>query len=290
MEYKSIYLSEKGITSTSANFLANLAKEVIRDLEKKLKKLKLYDTHVELINGEKKTLQKLNVDLDMLEPMLNKISSMYAFCAWVREAIKAKEALVEKVNNYNIFSYGRDYDVEIPKRPNDPKEVTVQDIIDEMSIKERNRYLTIETFAATFGKYIHPDGEIASAREDFQEKVAEPTTIYGSGRDMVIYTYDSTNTIDDVENTFIALQAKQREYEKQLNALKFKIKEEVNKRNSQLRTEFQNAYTDFRSQWAILTSQAEKEKIRLQEEISKLKICIPDALQETYEFLETLVK
>lgn len=290
MEYKSIYLDEKGITSTSANFLANLAKEVIRDLEQKLRKLKLYDTHVELISGEKKTLQKLNIELDMLEPMLNKISSMYAFCAWIREAIKAKEALTEKANNYSIFDYGRDYGVRIPERPDNPKEVTVQDIIDEMSIKERNRYLTIETFAATFGKYIHPDGRIAEAREEFHDRIAEPTYIQGSGRDMVIYTFDSTNTVDDVENTFIKLQGEQRKYEKQLNTLKFKIKEEVNRRNSRAQSEFQVAYNEFRTQYAIVNAEAEKEKIRLQEEVSQLRICIPDDLKETYAFLETLVK
>jgi hypothetical protein len=290
MVVNSIYLGEKGITSTSANFLANLAKEIIKDTEQKLRKLRLYNTNVELINGEKKTLQYNTVELESLETMLNRISSMYSFCAWIREAIKAKEALAEKASRYNIFDYGRDYGVEIPERPDDPKEVTIQDIIDEMSIKERNRYLTIETFAATFGKYIHPDGAIAQAREIFQEKMAEPTYISGNGRDMVIYTYNSSNSIDDVEDTFIALQGKQREYEKQLNALKFKLREEVNKRNSQAQAEFQLAYTEFRSQYAIVNAEAEKVRIKLMEDVSKLRIVIPDDLVDTYNYLETLVK
>ena len=290
MVVNSIYLGEKGITSTSANFLANLAKEIIRDTEQKLRKLRLYNTNVELINGDKKTLQYNTVELESLETMLNRISSMYSFCAWIREAIKAKEALAEKASRYNIFDYGRDYGVEVPERPDDPKEVTVQDIIDEMSIKERNRYLTIETFAATFGKYIHPDGAIAQAREIFQEKMAEPTYISGNGRDMVIYTYNSSNSIDDVEDTFIALQGKQREYEKQLNALKFKLREEVNKRNSQAQAEFQLAYTEFRSQYAIVNAEAEKVRIKLMEDVSKLRIVIPDDLVDTYNYLETLVK
>ena len=290
MDTHSIYLGEKGVTSTSANFLANLAKEIIRDTEQKLRKLRFYNTDVELINGEKKTLQYNTVELDSLKTMLNTISSMYSFCAWVREAIKAKEALTEKASMYNIFDYGRDHGVEIPERPNDPKEVTIQDIIDEMSIKERNRYLTIETFAATFGKYIHPDGAIAQARETFQEKMAEPTYISGSGRDMVIYTYKSPNSIDDVEDTFIALQGKQREYEKQLNALKFKLREEANKRNSQNQAEFQLAYNEFRSQYNIVHAEAEKVRIKLMEDVSKLKIVIPDDLTDIYNYLETLVK
>lgn len=290
MVVNSIYLGEKGITSTSANFLANLAKEIIRDTEQKLRKLRLYNTNVELINGEKKTLQYNTVELESLETMLNRISSMYSFCAWIREAIKAKEVLADKASRYNIFDYGRDYGVEVPERPNDPKEVTVQDIIDEMSIKERNRYLTIETFAATFGKYIHPDGAIAQARETFQEKMAEPTYISGNGRDMVIYTYNSTNSIDDVENTFITLQGKQREYEKQLNALKFKLREEVNKRNSQNQADFQLAYTEFRSQYSVVNAEAEKVRIKMMEDVSKLRIVIPDDLTDTYNYLETLVK
>jgi len=159
-----------------------------------------------------------------------------------------------------------------------------------MTIKERNRYLTIETFAATFGKYIHPDGAIAQARDVFHERMSEPTSLSGSGRDMVIYTYSSSNSIQDVEDMFIALQAKQREYEKQLNALKFKIREEINKRNSQAQAEFQRAYNEFRTQLVLVSAEAEKVRISRVEAISKLRIIIPDDLKDTYEYLEGLVE
>ena len=50
------YLGTKGITSTSANYLANLAKEVAKGVSTKLANISFVNKTVELINGTKKDL------------------------------------------------------------------------------------------------------------------------------------------------------------------------------------------------------------------------------------------
>lgn len=87
----SVYLSEKGITSTSANHLANLAKESIKEAESILDNISFVNKKVALINGEEKDL-RINKDrLSEISILLDRVSNMHAFCAWVREAIKEKK-------------------------------------------------------------------------------------------------------------------------------------------------------------------------------------------------------
>lgn len=286
-----IYLSDKeGITSTSANYLANLAKEIIKKEEATLRNIQFYNTSVELINGEKKALRIGWGDVTNVESALNRIADAHAFCAWIREAIKAKDNMLSEITCLSIENFCKLKGIELPVAPEKPKTVDEQDIINEMNIKERNNYLKLEAFASTFGKYIHPDGYISNAREELIEKLNLPHEVSGDGRDMVIYSYDPSIGINLVEDMFINLQSQYREYEKQLNAIKYSIKEEVSKRNVLNTQNFKSKYNEYSQKYNSIVQDMSIYIQNGRNEIASMKIVIPEKLKNIYDYLESLGK
>lgn len=285
-----IYLGDKGITSTSANYLANLAKEVIKTTEAQLINISFLNKSVELINGSKKALRIGYSDLDGLESLLTRIANMNAFCAWMREAIKARENELKKIDSLTMEQFCEIKGIEYPERPTTPDTVTGETVLNEMNIKEKNNYLRLEAFAATFGKYIHPEGAISRAREDALYHEQVPNEVRGDGRDMVIYSYVPSVAIFKLDSTFVELQNKQREFEKQLNAIKYHAMEEANKRTSAAMQKYKEEYDNYSKRISEIRSDMIIYISNGREEIANKKIVIPEKLQDTYEYLEGLGK
>lgn len=284
-----VFLTEgKGLTSTSATFLANLAKEQLKQTESQLEHLTYITKTVGLISSPETKVIQYGSTLTELSPLLKKIANLHSFIAWIREAIKCKEELLNKIENLNINDYCKIKEIEVPKSPAIPVTVQTSDILKEMNIKERNNYLTLEAFASTFGKYIHPDGAIAEAREDAIYREQLPHEVSGDGRDTLIYTHSLTVPVKELDKVFNELQSSYRDYERKLNALKFQIKEEVNKRNLQNNKEYSLKLSEYKEQTKELNNKLNAYIIEGREEISKLKIVIPEKLQDTYEYLESL--
>lgn len=287
----SVFLAKDGLlTSTSANYLANLAKEQSKQITKRLDSISFVNKTVELINGTSKPLRNGWKTVASLEDDLKKLSNLMSFNAWVREAIKEKDALLISNNSMSLEDFCKLTGEEYPEAPNRPKTVQQEDIINEMSIKERNRYFTLETFAATFGSYIHPNGNIAIAREQLLHRQEEPNEVQGEGRDLVIYGYTPSLPTTEVAHCYISLQNSYREYERQLNAIKASLKEEVNRRNLKTQREYSEALHEYTAKKSVLEQKLSIYLKERQEEISKLKIVLPDQLKDTYEYLNSLGK
>lgn len=287
----SVFLTDgQGITSTSANFLANLAKEQKAADLKLLSNLLLTNVSVELINGDKKPYKKGLTSLKFLRQKLLRIGELNAFCAWLREAIKEKEALLEHNNDLTFDEFCELQGIVIPKRPIRPGEVTAEDVMNTWSIKEKQNYLRLEALASTIGNAIHPQSSpnFASSRNSMYEELANPTTIRGEGRDLVIYTSTPSVDPDEVEEVFVDLQNLHREYEKQLNSIKYHLKEEVNKKNLQLQQDYEDARVKYSDEICAITSQLKVFKTKENQRISSLKIVIPEKFQSIYEELNSL--
>lgn len=87
-----VYFGEEGLNSTSANYYANMAQELIQSTIDMLNNIRLYDTNVSSLDSQSKQLMSKGWDsLEGIKEKLDKIGKMNAFCAWVREAIKEKD-------------------------------------------------------------------------------------------------------------------------------------------------------------------------------------------------------
>lgn len=294
-----VYFNEKGITSTEGNHLCNIAKELQQAAINRLNSVKFFETTISVIgSNEKQLMSKGNESLDFIEEDLQLVASLNAFCAWVHEAIKEKERQQDNIRKLIFDEWAEQLSVELPtspKHPSKPLVVSEQSVLDSWDINKRNKYLELEAFASTIGKYIHPNGEYSCAREKAHNAINKPISKEGSGRDTVLYHTTPSINIEDVDNLYMFLQSKHREYEKQLNMMKAEIKESVTKLTVENNQHYENLleiyrkeYSDYNSKLLELRSQYNTWITKTLENISKYKIAIPNNLKETFNLLKKI--
>lgn len=296
MSMNSVFFGNEGLTSTSGQYYCNIAKELQEAAAERLNNLKFVDYSIAVIGSDNKQPMVVgNKDLNFIEVDLQLQSSMFAFCAWVREAIKEKERLQNEIDWMNLDSWIKQQGIttlSMPVSPDEPEDVEEQDVINSWDINKRTKYLKLETFAAHYGKLIHPNGAYSKARKDAHVAVNNPITKEGSGRDMILYYSEPSVSIQDIDSKFLEIQNQYREYEKELNQMKAEIKDTVNEWTRAAYSE----YEKLQEEWKVLKSEYQAERLDLSakfsvwktnelEKISKLKIVIPDSLKDTFKLI-----
>ena len=292
-----VYFANEGMTSTTANYYANIAKEYQNAATERLNSVKFFNTSVAVIGSNEKQLMAHGVtSLDFIPSDLDLLASLNAFCAWVREAIKEKEAQIFAVNQLTLTEWAEKFEYRLPTLPTAPKSptpISEKDVMDSWDINKRNKYLRLEAFAATFGKYIHQDGAYSKARKKAHHALNTPITSEGSGRDMVLYYTEESVDIAAVDAMFMTLQEQYRSYEKELNQMKAELKEAVNELSRKAYDQHQIALDAYQAE--LRTAGAALDRWRTQfntwktnelERISKYKITVPNTLKDVYAMLK----
>lgn len=290
MENK-VFFGETGLTSTSANHVANLAKEFISSSEEYLNNISFVNCDIELIGSDKDQVYSLGTtNLDNIETILKDIAKCKSLIAWLREAIKAKNALISDINNFNIFNYCKLKGIPNLERPQLPDYLTAEKYYDSLPIKERNEYYSLEAEAATLGQFIHPGGNLNKQRTLLSEKLMHPIKSEGEGRDTILYKYSPSISLTEVENIFFKLQSKYREVQARLNGMKHLCEVAMQKD----RLQKSNAYKDADTKYVTMLQKLENEcNIYKEEELIKiqnLKIVIPNSLESIYKKIQSLGK
>lgn len=292
MNKNEIFFAEAGLTSTSANHIANLAKEYIQNIQSEINNIALYSEEVSLISADsyKKLSEGVDsVTLASIPAKLEKISNAKSLIAWLREAIKAKAAMLDSVSKMTLDDAAEWRD-KVPVAPTKKVVTTEDDVIAEMDIKQRNRYYSLETEAAVLGKFIHPDGNFAEARQKFLSKLHHTHEVKGEGRDTLLYRYSPSVSEEEVENIFFQLQKRHREVQAQLNGMKHDIEEKVTAAKIQALAEYNEKYAIYSAEYAAVVSQFTEHKEREAERIAALKIVVPNDLKEICEVVNSLGK
>ena len=157
--FNSVFFGENGLTSTSAQHVKDMAGHYVDDLKQKLSSITFVNSNINIIGGENSTLVNKGwneEELNSVNEILERISQAQALQAWLGEAINAKQNRQTYVGHYNIKDYCNDYNIEYPTEPTNVKYATEADWLKTLSIKELNRYLTLQTYCAVFGNFIHP--------------------------------------------------------------------------------------------------------------------------------------
>ena len=290
---QNVFFAENGLTSTSANHVANLAKEYIQDEETQLNNIEFLNCNVSVIGSSEKTLVRKGVDTEWFKFFTENVVSVYeakSLIAWLREAIKAKEQMLSDIDNTDIDDWAKENNITLPERPAQRSVPTKEMLIAQLDIKERNRIFTLETQAAVIGKCIHPDGKFSKARKELHERLNNPIEIKGEGHDALVYSYEQSCDYNEVNNTFFLLQKWHRESQAELNSLLYKIEEQIrsetitaNAEYVEARKAYEREYETFRQQFKLWKEQEAKR-------VSSLKIAIPNNLMEIYERVSKLGK
>lgn len=287
---------EEGValTSTSANHIANLAKEYIQGVETQLNNVNFFNIEVALMGSVSgaNTIQTGNTSevLNSLQSLLGEVALAKSLIAWLREGIKAKENLIKDLQGISLEDWCVENEITKPEIPNYGHILTETEYYASLPIKERNRYYQLETEAAVLGKYIHPDGHLSNARKELKDKLQHPHKVDGKGRDAIIYTYTPTINVAEIDHIFFELQKRYREVQAQLNAIKYNCEQAVNESTNRVNTEYVTASQKYQAELKDILGVFKTWKDKKSQEYSKLKIIIPNSLLVIYNTINSLGK
>lgn len=286
---------EEGValTSTSANHIANLAKEYIQSVETLLNNICFFNIEVALVGSNGANIIQTGGTsevLNNLQSLLGGVAQAKSLIAWLREGIKAKENLMKDLQNIGLEDWCKENGLAYPEAPKRGHVLTEVEYYASLPIKERNRYYQLETEAAVLGKYIHPDGHLSDARKELKDKLQHPHEVDGKGRDALIYTYTPTVNVAEVDNVFFELQKKHREVQAQLNAMKYNCEQAINESTSKVNTEYMIASQKYQAELKDILGAFKTWNDEKSQEYSKLKIVVPNSLLGIYNTINSLGK
>ena len=294
-----VFFENGFMTSTEAQNICNIAKEAVTNEHERLSAVSFYDTEIaSIISPEAFIKTKISPnDISWISESLDKIGRYNALNAWLKEAIKAKEEAMDEVDTMDVTTLDFYEDYIKPEEPTIGYDsFDEEQVMSEWSADKLNRYYTLNSEAAVIGKYIHDSGAIAKARKDLVNKMANPSTVSGQGRETIVFKYIPSVDTEVVEGIYMSLLAKHRKLNAELNSLKAEIKETINKKNIEASIAFRDKHTEWEykiSEYYSLVKQRDAKineyKISEKERISKLKINVPSSLMDTYKEIKALI-
>lgn len=290
---QNVFFTENGLTSTSANHIANLAKEYVQDEEMQLNSIRMVNCFVSVIGSSEKTQILKGTDDSWLQwytESVNGVTDAKSLIAWLREAIKAKEQMLKEIDSKDIEEWAEENNITLPERPVKRSVPTREQLIAELDIKERNRIYRLETEAAVIGKCIHPNGQFSDARKELHNRLSTPIEIKGEGRDALVYSYEPSCDFNDVDRIFFELQKWHRESQAELNSILFKIDERVKNEEISANAEYIEARKSYERDYETVRAEFKLWKDKESKRVSSLKIVIPNDLNKIYERVSKLGK
>lgn len=289
-----VFFGENGITSTSATYLCNIARELLKDIESSLNNVSFINEEVSILgSGEVfKTKEGYNSsELLELDSKLLKAAELKAFIAWMSEGIKAKDEEQQRLSKYSIQDFVSDFpEYKFPQPEIIP--VESQYGIAKLSVSERVKYLFSEALTSSIGKYIHNNGKLKEAYNELLNIAHNKLNVTTEAKDALVLITNKVPSVDtkEVEKVMLKYQNIRRENEKVLNSLKSKVKKYDRdyqlERNLRDRRENERQKEEFK----LLNSKYDEYVLNMTSKIENLKIIIPLELEGVYNTLQKLSK
>lgn len=284
-KYK-VFFAEKGITSTSANHVSNKGKELLKSEQAVLDNINFVNTTASLLSGgESRTITK-GMSTDSFESMhktIAKIANLNAMSAWIHEAIKAKTEILEYVQSLSIDKWAKEQNIELPNAPGKEFPITESDVIGTWDVAKRNKYYVYESYCSLVGKFIHPKGAFYEAKAQMNNAVQNPNKVEGSGRDAIIYSYEPSMLISDVNVEYNWLSTELRHKEAEFNKMKQEIVDAITEDKLAKAQKFNDTYVKYIDTMESIRNKFDMWKTKTVKEVSALKIYLPQGPKQTYD-------
>lgn len=284
-KYK-VFFAEKGITSTSANHVSNKGKELLKSEQAILDNINFVNTTASLLSGgESRTITKgMNADFfESIHKTIAKIANLNAMSAWIHEAIKAKTEILEYVQSLSIDNWAKEQNIELPNAACKEFPITESDVIGTWDVAKRNKYYVYESYCSLVGKFIHPKGAFYEAKAQMNNAVQNPNKVEGSGRDAIIYSYEPSMPISDVNVEYNWLSTELRHKEAEFNKMKQEIVDAITEDKLAKAQKFNDAYAKYIDTMESIRNKFDMWKTKTVKEVSALKIYLPQGPKQTYD-------
>ena len=285
-KYK-VFFAEKGITSTSANHVSNKGKELLKSEQAILDNINFVNTTVSLLyGGESKTItkgMKAEDSFDSMHKTISKIANLNAMSAWIHEAIKAKTEILEYVQSLSVEQWAKDQNIELPVIPKHYADLSTSDVIGTWDVAKRNKYYVYESYCSLVGKFIHPKGAFYEAKAQMNNAVQNPSRVEGSGRDAIIYSYEPSMPLSEVNAEYDWLSTELRHKEAEFNKMKQEIIDAITEDKLAKAQKFDDEYAKYVDTMESIRNKFDMWKTKTVKEISALKIYLPQGPKQTYD-------
>jgi hypothetical protein len=284
-KYK-VFFAEKGITSTSANHVSNKGKELLKSEQAVIDNINFVNTTASLLSGgESRTITKgMNADsFESMHKTIAKIANLNAMSAWIHEAIKAKTEILEYVQSLSIDKWAKDQNIELPNAPVKEFPIVESDVIGTWDVAKRNKYYVYESYCSLVGKFIHPKGAFYEAKAQMNNAAQNPNKVEGSGRDAIIYSYEPSMPISDVNVEYNWLSTELRHKEAEFNKMKQEIVDAITEDKLAKSQKFNDAYVKYIDTMESIRNKFDMWKTKAVQEVSALKIYLPQGPKQTYD-------
>jgi hypothetical protein len=259
----------------------------------------LYEKSIRVIGEQETVTERVNNTLPEIADAVQTICKANALIAWLREAVREREAGIENIKQKDLFAWMAENDKEFQEQP--PVQTlpkinfnNLKDILGTgLTVKEYNRFVELNSALAVYGEIIHENGLLTKHKKKLHSIAQNPTEVKESGRDTLITTYKVDKAAEDIDALYVRLQS---EYRK-LQAEKNGIEEKFNKLALEYQVNQMEEYKKTKSEseaklkeWNLGRKSLEIEmgewKNAQIQRIADLKIIIPNDLKGIYEELK----
>lgn len=291
---------DKGLTETSASHLCAVASQVKAQYEEVLNNVSFIDTYMDIVgsNSSAKQTGTGMKNLDDIDNAIDVISRMNTFISWFAEGRTA----IENERNYiNGMSVNTWVDIVNYERLTEPTRAsmkaapTMDDVIETLSIADRQKYLELEAKASVFGQFIHKGKPMDVARKNMFHAVSSPCTTTGESSNIIIKTSSPSVDTKLVDDKFNKLQFDYRQIEKELNQMKAMLRDKLNdlqtayvKEKEENNLRFAAEQAQYNAQMQTYNNELASWKTDELAKLSKTRIVLPHHLEETYNYLSNL--
>ncbi len=296
MKQDKIFFGEQGLSSTSADFIANLAKEMLRKDESRIGNINFVCEQISAFTNPVKSDVSIGMGEDEVRnipAIMERIMRLKSLIAWLREAIKAKERLLKEVEDMEIGGKGWDELGlgEEPKMPHSTcNEMTKDDYMAKLSIADRNKMYSLQTKAAVLGKILHKDGALETARERLYSIMTKPREVESKGLNNIIHYYEPSVDSAVVDEVYFKLSAEYREAQASLNAYLHDMEAAIKQSKIDNVRSYLHEEEEWNRKMSLLHTKLTAWKAEESRRIGKLKIVIPNSLRPIYEEVQKVGK
>lgn len=281
-------LGKKGLTSSEANHVTNIIKELVKDIDIRSSSMPI-STSILTVNGTTLPIDNNKRVEDWVDLIKSK-GELFSLSAWLKSGIKTKEGMLNILESSRYSSKGIELlpYVDMPRKPS----TEFGDYLDTLTTKERADYLSAESMAAHIGKFVHNFDEIRGKVDNF-----EKVTVREYKDTVGIIQHELLYTKDELLEGFFELQKSHREAEKVVNHYKSLAKTweksmlddyamEVTKASHKNKViEENNSHTLRDAETKFLAD------VRaMKAEVSSYKIIIPNDLQRILDYVQDYAK
>lgn len=277
LQIKNPYFNTSGLTSSEANYVCERIKERLKPIQDLVNTI---ETHTSSIDGE---------PLDNFEKVediggkLTEIGSLYAISAYLRTAIKEKEArldmLTKKLTNIQLEAEAEVKPIDY-EQLNRLREVTIEDYLKTLSLEEVVRYKEAEAKAAHIGKYIHNFDEV---RANLTKK--ELITLKQVGEQVFKVKNVPLYDLAELQELQEQLLAQHREVESEVNFYKAQFRTFQNNAQLQYEQELQKLQQERQKKVTALVVEKTSELMKIKETVAGFRIVVPNSYKSTIEHL-----